>query len=353
MQARPSKRYTVADIAERCGAKCVDTPGLADRSISRIATLVEADENSITWIVSSKYAERLSNSRAAAVLGTADLVGDHSAGLIVDDADVAIATVLEMFFERPTSPTVGIHPAAVVDPTARLGERVAVGAHAVVGPYCEIGDGTTIHEGVSLGARVRIGRDSVLYDRVIIYDDCEIGDRVILHAGVIIGCDGFGYIFRNGAHRKLMHIGTVIIEDDVEIGANSCVDRGKLGPTRIGRGTKIDNLVQIAHNVQLGPLCIVVAQSGFAGSTTTGAGVVVGGQAGLKEGLTIGDKAQIAARSGVMNDVEAGTTVLGSPARPIVTAFREIAAVHELPQLLKRVTLLEKRVKKLDGAADD
>ncbi|HWL95008.1 MAG TPA: UDP-3-O-(3-hydroxymyristoyl)glucosamine N-acyltransferase [Phycisphaerae bacterium] len=348
-----SKSFSVEEIASRCGATLAGNGDFALTIITRIAGLDEADEHSITWLANPKYAERLSHTRAGAIFGLEKLVGAHPRGLIVADPEAAIATLLEVFHEPLFAPATGIHPTAIVDPTARIGANVAVGAYTVIGPGTEIGDRSVIHEGVSIGREVDIRQDVVIHERSVIYDRCEIGNRVIIHAGVVIGCDGFGYIFRDNQHRKLMHVGSVIIEDDVEIGANSCVDRGKLGPTRVGRGTKIDNLVQIAHNVQLGPLCIVIAQTGIAGSVKAGTGVVFGGQAGVRDGVTLGDKAQVGARSGAMEDVAAGVTIVGNPGQPQTKAFREIVAIRDLPQLVKRVAALEKRVKELEAPADD
>ncbi len=324
----------------------------ASRIVTRVASLDGAGDDAVSWVSSSKHAAQLGRTAAAAILGPEELVGTRPDGLVVADADSAVATLLEFFHIPNVPPARGVHPTAIVHPSAKLGEGVAIGAYAVIGGDCVIGDGSVIHEGVSLGAGTRVGRESEIFDRVVIYDRCEIGDRVTIHAGAVIGGDGFGYIFRDGRHRKLMHLGTVVIEDDVEIGPNSCIDRGKFGPTRIGRGTKIDNLVMIAHNVQTGPCCILVAQSGFAGSAELGAGVIVGGQAGVREGTRIGDRAQIAAQAGAMADVSAGTTVIGSPATTQVAFFRETVALKELPQLLKKVAALEKRVKELEGAAD-
>ncbi|MBK8270805.1 MAG: UDP-3-O-(3-hydroxymyristoyl)glucosamine N-acyltransferase [Planctomycetes bacterium] len=287
MPSTEPRQFTVQEIAKLCDAKIVDQSRAAMGPILRVATLTEADQHSVSWISSSKYAGELETTKAAAVLGSAESIGSHSAGLIVSDPESAIATLLDVLYGKPHAPAVGIHPTAVVDPSVKLAEDCAIGALATIGPGSKIGNRTLIHEGVSLGADVVIGNDCVVYDRCVIYDRCEVGNRVILHAGVVIGGDGFGYIFRDGRHRKLMHVGSVVIEDDVEVGANSCIDRGKLGATRIGRGTKIDNLVQIAHNAQIGPLSILVAQTGIAGSVTSGVGVIYGGPSGVKEGVTV------------------------------------------------------------------
>lgn len=348
------KEMTVRRLAELCGARLAnESSDFESKVIRNVASLDGADDESVTWVSSAKLAEQLGRTRAGAILGTEELVGSLGNGLVVKDPDSAIASVLEAFYVANEPPSPGVHPTAIVDPSCVVAEDARIGAYAIVGRRCRIGAGSIIHEGVSIGAGTLIGEQTQIYDRVVIYDHCEIGSRVTLHAGVVIGGDGFGYIHRDGRHRKLMHLGNVVIEDDVEIGPNSCIDRGKFGPTRIGRGTKIDNLVMIAHNVQIGPMCILVAQCGIAGSARLGPGVMVGGQAGVRDGVTIGTQALIAAQAGAMADVPEKTSVVGSPAKPQMSFFREVTAVQGLPQLLKKVAALEKRVQELEAAAND
>jgi len=345
--------YTVGALAELCGGRLADPAGQADTKIRRVATLHEATNDAVTWVASERHAKALGVCRAAAIIGTEALLGGDRRGIIVGDPESAIAAVLDQFHIPNEPPPSGVHPTAVVHETATLGSGVAVGACAVILAEARIGENTIIHGGVSVGLGVRIGRDCRVYDRCVIYDRCEIGDRVLIHAGTVIGADGFGYIFRDGQHRKLAHLGTVVIEDDVEIGANTCIDRAKIGATRIGRGSKIDNLVQIAHNVQLGSLCVIVGQTGLSGSVCLGSGVVIGGRAGASEGVKIGDGASIAATSVAFKDIAAGQVVFGIPARDRMTVLKDQARVSKLPKLFEEVAELKRRVAELDAATNN
>lgn len=342
---------TVADLASLCGGRPADASrgGVVLRAV---AAAHEAGPDSITWVTEARHAAEAATSQAAAILCTEKLMPGEPRAVFVDDPEFAMTKVLAHFFVPPLPPEPGIHPTAVVDPSARLGRDVRIGAQAVIHGNVQIGDGSIIHEGVSIGRGVTIGSGTTLFDRVVIYDRCTIGNDVVVHAGSVIGADGFGYVYRKGKHHKLPHLGTVIIEDDVELGAGVCVDRGKLGATRIGRGTKIDNLVQVAHNVQIGPLCVIAAQTGISGSVEIGAGVAMGGQVGIAHGLKIGNEVRIAAKSGIMSDVPDGQTVVGSPAQDRSTAFRELARVRKLPELFEQVAELTKRVRDLEAAAD-
>ncbi len=344
------KTYTVADLAAQCKGRFTGTPQEAARPIRTISTLWDATPEDVSWIMDAKYAKSVADCRAAAIIGSESLIGTHPRAILVEDASLAVAEVLDLYWTPPHAPAPGVHPSAVVDQTAVLGEQVAVGAHTVIGPGARIGERSIIHEGVSIGADVAIGRDCTLYDRCVIYDRCTLGERVILNAGVVIGADGFGYIFREGRHRRIAHIGTVRIEDDVEIGANSCVDRAKIGSTVIGRGTKIDNLVQVAHNVQMGPLCILAAQTGISGSVRLGSGVLAGGQSGIVDGVEIGDGARLGAKSAIIGDISPGLAVFGIPAQKSSEFFRQEARVRKLPKLNDQVAELARRVAKLEAA---
>ena len=347
------RQFTVEDLAKACNGQLAD-PGLTSkRIISRVAPIHDAGPDAITYISAEKHAEALATTNAAAVIGTARLLGNDPRSILVDDPELAMALVLDQFYLPPAKPAIGVHPSAIVDDTATLGDGVAVGACAVIRAGVRIGDNAVIHEGVSLGGDVQVGGRSVIHACCVIYDRCEVGSDVTIHAGAIIGADGFGYIFRDGQHRKIKHIGTVIIEDEVEIGANACIDRGKFGVTRIGTGSKIDNLVQIAHNVQVGPLCIITAQCGLSGSSRVGQGVVMGGQSGASDGAVIGDGARLASRAVAWVTVPAGMTVSGFPARDHKIELREQSRVRKLPKLFQRVTKLEKRIAELEAAADD
>ena len=246
-----------------------------------------------------------------------------------------------------------VHASARVDPSAEIMPFAFVGPDAVVGPRC------ILHPGVYLGPGARLGADCVLWPNAVVRDRCVLGDRVVLEPGCVVGSDGFGFAFdpegEAGAgprHYKVPQTGIVVVEDDVELGANTCVDRATLGVTRIGRGAKIDNLVQLAHNVEVGPLSILVSQVGIAGSTKLGAGVMAGGQVGVVGHVQIGDGAKLLAQAGVSNDVPAGETVFGSPARSRGLAGRIEASLSRLPELMTRVRELEKKLEKLEGAGE-
>lgn len=344
--------FTVRELAAACKGRMIDEAAVADVVVCRVDAIDAADADAITWIADDRYARQLANTKAAAVIGRSSHLGSDPRGIVVDDPEAAITDVLERFESTPHVPGPGIHPSAVIHDGVDLEPGVRIGPCSVIKPGARIGDNTIIHDGVTLGADARVGRDCVLHPRCVIGDRCEIGNRVTLHAGVVIGTDGFGYIFRDGRHRKIPQIGIVIIEDDVEIGANSCVDRAKFGATVVGRGSKIDNLVQVAHNVQIGPLCVIIAQAGLAGSSQFDAGVVIGGQGGAIDGVRIGEGARVASNSVAWADVPAGATVSGIPARDHRIELRERAQARRLPKLMNQVAALAERVSKLEAAAN-
>ncbi len=347
-----TRMTTGRKLAELCRGRLVAPDVTGERVIRTVSTLTDAGDDAVSWVAEKRHAKSVAESKAALIVGSEETLGRDVRGLVVSDPELAIAEILDFFLVAPESPALGVHPTAVVHASVKLGASTSVGAHAVLHSGVQIGDHSIIHEGVSLGRDVKVGRNSVLYDRVVVYDRCEIGDRVTIHAGSVIGADGFGYIYRDGRHRKTAHIGIVIIEDDVEIGANSCVDRAKIGATRIGRGSKIDNLVMVAHNVQTGPLCLLAALSGLSGSVRLGSGVALGGQVGISHGIRIGDGAQIAAQSGVMMDIEAGQVAFGTPAQNRTEAFRDIARIRKLSRLFEQITELSRRVAELEAATN-
>lgn len=251
--------------------------------------------------------------------------------------------LLVQYWDKQTPKhTPGIHSTAVISPSAKLGKDVSVGAYSVIEDGAVIGDNTVIFPHVYVGKRTQIGQDCILYPQVVVREDCILKNRVILQPGAKIGNDGFGFMFHEGKHHKIPQIGNVILEDDVEIQANSCVDRAKLAHTVVGANTKVDNLVQIAHNVRIGQSTILCSQVGIAGTSTVGNGVVAAGQVGIAGHLKIGNGSTIAAQSGVMNDVPDGQTYFGSPARPMKETIRIMAVEGKLPELYKEF----KRIKK-------
>lgn len=342
--------FTVSEIAALVGGSAA---GETTRRIERIAPLRSAGPDALSWLGHSKYANELAATRAAAVLIPESC--DPPAGLTVirvADPDLALCKVLSELAPIRDRVEPGIHPTAVVADDARV-EGAAIGPHAVVGRRSTIGENTQLHAGVFIGENVAVGRDCVLWPNVVIREGTVIGDRVVIHPNATIGADGFGYLQRDGRHVKIPQVGTVVIEDDVEIGANSCVDRARSGVTRIGRGTKIDNLVQIAHNVEMGPHCIVVALSGLGGSCVVGDHVMIGGSVGISDHVRIGRGAMIAAKAGVPGDVADGQRVAGIPAMEARRFWRLVSLMSKLPEWPRELRAIEERLKKLESAKDD
>jgi UDP-3-O-[3-hydroxymyristoyl] glucosamine N-acyltransferase len=261
----------------------------------------------------------------------------------VPNARVGFAKALELFFPEATFAP-GVHPTAIVAPSAQVDPAAHVGPYCVVGENVRIGARSILQGGNHIGPQCHLGDDVNLFPNVTVYARSEIGNRVRIHTGTVVGSDGFGYVQDNGVHRKVPQIGNVIIRDDVEIGSNVCIDRGALGPTIIGKGTKIDNLVQIAHNVSIGEHCLVISQVGIAGSTKIGNYVIIAGQAGLAGHLKIGNRVTVVAQAGVMNNIPDGEKWMGAPAQPDRQAKRQMIAMTHLPDLLKRVAELEKKL---------
>ncbi|MEZ4414612.1 MAG: UDP-3-O-(3-hydroxymyristoyl)glucosamine N-acyltransferase [Gemmatimonadota bacterium] len=317
---------TLAEAARLVGGQLHGPP---EQTVRRVAPVGEAGPEDLALLASRRYLPRLQASQAGAVLTTAALVeacGERPC-IVVPDAHRALRVLLERLHpEELRAPT--IHPTAVLGRGVQLGSGVTIGAYVVVGEGARIEDDATLAPHVCIGAHCRVGARTRLHPHVVLYDGTEIGCDVIVHAGARLGVDGFGYVFEGGEHRKVPQVGGCVVEDRVEIGANTCVDRGSIGRTVIGAGTKIDNLVHVAHNVQVGAGCLLVAQVGIAGSTRLGRGVVLGGQAGLINHLEIGDGAQIAAQAGVIGDVAAGEVVMGFPARPRREFLRAQAAFN-------------------------
>lgn len=343
-------QLTVAAVADRLGARAA---GDTTRLVARVETLDQADDTCLSWLGSAKYADKLVRTRAAAVLVPLDCAPPkHCTAIFVPDPDLALNDVLRWLYPSTDQVPPGMHPSAVVDPTAHI-ENAAVGARVVIGPRCQIGSGTQLHAGVVLGSHVRIGRDCILWPNVVVRERCVLHDRVIIHANATIGSDGFGYLQRDGRHVKIPQVGIVEIEDDVEIGSATCIDRAKSGVTRIGRGTKIDNLVQVAHNNDIGENCLILAQVGLAGSCRIGRGVMIGGQAGATDHRQIGEGAVVFSQTGVLQDVPAGARVSGNPAMEHRADFRQLMALRKLPDLLKQVRDLGRRIERLEQAADN
>jgi UDP-3-O-[3-hydroxymyristoyl] glucosamine N-acyltransferase len=269
----------------------------------------------------------------------------------VKNPKFAFAQALRVFAPEPKV-FQGIHPTANIGVKTQLGKNVSVHANSVIGEGCSIGDNVVIFPFVFIGDGVHIGNDSVVYPQVTIHDRTEIGENVIIHSGTVIGTDGFGYMFIEDRHYKIPQIGRVIIGDDVEIGANVTIDRARTGTTRIGRGTKIDNLVHIGHNCNIGEHCVIVAQVGVSGSVDIGKGVILAGQVGVKDHVTIGDGAIVAANSGVIGNIAPGAFVSGHYARPHQQEMRAYATYQHLPDMAKQMRALESKIKSLEAKLD-
>lgn len=341
---------TLAEIAERLGC---ELHGDGTIEIRAIRGLEEAGPGDLTFLANPKYAAQLAATRASAVIVATNVAELPIATLRAPNPYLAFAEVLTLF-HRPLAPPPGIHPSAVVAPSARIAEPASIGAYAVIGDDVVIGAGATIHPHVTIYPGVHVGRDFVAHAGVVVREHVRLGDRVVLHPGVVIGADGFGFAPSPAGAVKIPQAGTVIVEDDVEIGANTTIDRATLEATIIRRGAKLDNLVMIAHNCEVGAHSFLAAQVGIAGSTKIGRGVQMGGQAGAAGHLTIGDGVQVAAQSGVPNSVPAGKTVGGYPAMDVGLWRRTSAAILRLPELLRRVRRLERRlgVGQGDGGGD-
>ena len=328
--------------------------GGANPEISGVAPLDRAGANDVSFLASAKYLKFVETSRAGALLTTralADRVRHFPASIVVDDVHRALAMLLPVLYPE-TPPAPGVHETAVIGPGARLGAEVSIGPYAVIGAGAVIGDGVRIGPHCVVGDDAEIGEDSVLHSHVTLYPRVKLGARCILHSGVRVGVDGFGYAFANGAHNKIPQVGRCVIGDDVEIGANTTIDRGSVGATEIGKGTKIDNLVHIAHNVRIGEHSLIIAQVGIAGSTTVGNYVTLAGQAGIPGHLKIGDGATVAAQAGVFGDVPPGEVYSGYPARPHKESLRMHASVSRLPGLVKRIEALERELERLKTAKE-
>lgn len=329
--------------------------GNGEMTISRTAKIQEAECGDITFLANPKYEKHLQTTKASAVivsktLGAAKTQRTDIAYIKVDDPYLSFLHVLKLF--APSIPVlpIGVHPTAVIAPTATLGDDVAIGACTVIGERCRIGKNTTIAHGTVLGDEVEVGDNTLIYPNVTIRERCKVGNRVIVHSGTVIGSDGFGFAPKpDGTYEKIPQLGIVVVEDDVEIGANCTVDRATMGETIIKQGAKLDNLIQIAHNVVIGENSVIVAQAGISGSTTLGKNCVIAGQVGLIGHLEIADRTTIMAQSGVNKSIkEPGKAYFGSPAKEHSVAFRQEVAVRQLPELLTTVRELQKRIEKLE-----
>jgi UDP-3-O-[3-hydroxymyristoyl] glucosamine N-acyltransferase len=336
--------FSLGELAEKLGAEPVGLPPDGSPAISGLRSLAEAGAGELSFLHQAAYRDEAAASRAAALIVPQNLrqiaAGWGKPLLVVAHSPLAVAQALALFHPRPAAAP-GVHPTAVVAEGVALGEGVAIGPYAVVGEGCTLGDRTRLAAHVVVGRGCTLGDDVVLHPGVVLYDGCELGDRVEIHAGSVIGADGFGYASVRGVHHKVPQVGRVVLGDDVEVGACTTIDRATLDATRIGAGTKIDNQVQVGHNVQTGKGCILCGQAGIAGSTKLGDYVVLAGQVGVSGHLELGTGVQAGAAAIVLQSVASGQ-VAGAPAVPIKEWRRQVAAQNRVGELLRRVKKLEK-----------
>src|SRR3989338_4149151 len=329
-------------------ASIIDCEIIGDENIivTGICGIKEAQEGDLTFIANSRYLPLMGHTRASAIITSRDVKAASKAIIRTENPSLAFAKMVSLLAPNEVRMPKGIHPTAIIGDKVRIGKNVAIEPYVVIEDNVEIKDSTVLYVGVYVGHHTKIGKNCVIYPYVIIRERVVIGDRVVIHGGTVIGRDGFGFSTVQGVHHRIPQIGTVIIEDDVEIGANVTIDRARFDKTIIKKGTKIDNLVQIAHNVSIGENSIKVAQSGISGSTNIGKNVTLAGQAGVIGHISIGDNVVVAAQAGVTKSIPSNTCVSGYPAKPHILAKRIHALTQNLPGLFKKVKQLEEEIEK-------
>jgi UDP-3-O-[3-hydroxymyristoyl] glucosamine N-acyltransferase len=334
---------TIAGIVEG------ELKGDGSLEISGVGKIEDAREGDITFLANKKYLKYLEKSRATAVIVPMEIEEAGDKALIrVQNPYFAFLKMIRHF--NPPVPLIeeGVHPSAVVGEKTELGEGVSIGARVVVGRRCEVGDGTVILPGTVIGDDVTIGKACLIHANVSVREHSVLGDRVIIQNGAVIGSDGFGFAPEGGEYHKIPQVGIVVLEDDVEVGANTTIDRATMGETRIKKGAKLDNLIQVGHNCTVGESTVMAAQAGLSGSTHIGTGVRVGGQAGFAGHMKVGDGAAIGAQSGIDKDIPPGQFVFGCPARPHMEAFRTQAMIRKLPQFMKEWKMLKEKIRSIE-----
>jgi len=339
------KQKTLKEVVEIIGGEIVGNP---DVVITGVCGIKEAKPGDLTFIANPKYLCLMNHTQASAIITYKEVKDAPKPIIRTENPSLAFAKMVSLSAPNEVKRLQGIHPSAVLGNNVELGEDVAIQAYVVIEDDVKIGNGTIIYAGVYIGHHTKIGSDTIIYPNVSIRERITIGSRVIIHSGSVIGSDGFGFATVKGIHQKIPQIGTVVIEDDVEIGSNVTIDRARFDKTVIKQGTKIDNLVQIAHNVVVGENSIIVAQVGISGSTNIGKDVTLAGQAGIAGHITIGDNAIVAAKAGVTKNVAPNSCVSGYPAKPHSLAKRINACIQRLPKLFKTIVSLEKRIEELE-----
>jgi UDP-3-O-[3-hydroxymyristoyl] glucosamine N-acyltransferase len=338
--------FTAEEIAGRVRGEII---GDGTTRLTGFASADQARAGDLTFADDEKYFAAAEQSAASAILVSGSVAASAKVLIRVPNPRIAVARLLPLFFPQ-AKPAPGVHPSASVAASAKLDASAHIGPHCAIGEGVEIGANTVLHGGNHIGRDAKVGADVELFPNVVLYERTIVGNRVRIHASTVIGSDGYGYVFDEGRHRKVLQVGNVVIGDDVEIGANSAVDRAALGSTVIGAGTKIDNLVHVAHNVVMGQHCLVMGQSGFAGSTQLGDYCVIASQSGVAGHLKLGRQSTVGAKSGVMRDVPDGGTVLGFPAMPDKQTKRQWIATQQLPDLVRKIRELQKQVAQLSAA---
>ncbi|MFA5059627.1 MAG: UDP-3-O-(3-hydroxymyristoyl)glucosamine N-acyltransferase [Candidatus Omnitrophota bacterium] len=342
-------RKTLGEIAKLVKGEVVGDKNIV---VTGLCGIKEAQEGDLTFIANPKYFSLIGTTKASAILAPRSTEKTSKPLILVDNPSLAFTKILSACVDLPKSQKAGIHKTAIIDKTAKIGKGVFIGPHVIVEAKAKIGDHAAIHAGCFIGYDAAVGKDCLIYPRVTIRERVTIGNRVIIHSGTVVGSDGFGFIDVEGIHEKIPQIGTVIIEDDVEIGANAAIDRARFDKTLIGRGTKVDNLVHIAHNVIIGEHCLILAQVGISGSVTVEKKAILAGQAGLAGHLTIGEGAIVAAQAGVTKSVAAHTMVSGYPAKPHDEAKKVNAHLQRLPHYVETINELKKHIQALEAKID-
>ncbi len=341
-------KKTVQELAAFLGGTVI---GNGDAVIEDVKGLAEAGRQDITFAV-DPYTEYLPQVHAGAVIVEKEVPAGDNALVVVENPRLAFSQLLVLFHPRQSVAS-GIHPTAIIDDSAVIGKDTAVMAYAVIGKNVNIGDHCTIYPSVFIGDNVTIGSDTTIYPGAVIHENCVLGQRDVIRAHAVIGGEGFGFATENGKHTRIPQIGNVAIGDDVEIGACTCIDNATLGSTKVARGTKVDNLVHLGHNVEIGEDCFIIAQTGIAGSTKAGNHVIFAGQTGCTGHITIGDNAVFAGKTGITGNIKGGQIYAGFPARPHMEWSRTQVYLKHLPEMAKTIKALEKKIAELEKKAEN
>ena len=345
----------ISELASLVNAEVI---GPDDRLIDRAVSFDKALPGAVTFLTDDKLLRRLSQCKASACLvsrkhaGSLPQNADSPTWLLVDDPQDRLVQIIKLFRPVRERPQIGISTAAYISPSAKIGRDCNIYPGAFVDDESVIGDRCDIYPGATIGRGCQIGDETIIHARAVLYDDVQVGQRVLIHAGAVLGADGFGYKFRQGRYEKIPQLGQVIIEDDCEIGANTTIDRGTIGATIIGAGTKLDNLVMIGHNCELGKHNAFASQVGLAGSVTTGDYVRCAGQVGIADHVHLGQGCTLGAKSGVHKDIPAGETHVGYPAGPEQEMFRVVMSLNKVPEMRKQLRNLEQKVEEISGQVE-